>query len=39
MTLSGTTGGSSGVKRVFAFDLPGEYRITLGAIAEKFVII
>lgn len=32
MTLSGTTGGSSGVKRVFAFDLPGEYRITLGAL-------
>jgi hypothetical protein len=32
MTLSGTTGGSSGVKRVFAFDIPGEYRITLGAL-------
>ena len=32
MTLSGTTGGLSGVKRVFAFDLPGEYRITLGAL-------
>jgi hypothetical protein len=32
MTLSGTTGGSSGVKRVFAFDIPGEYRITMGAL-------
>ena len=32
MTLSGTTGGTSGVKRVFAFDIPGEYRITMGAL-------
>jgi hypothetical protein len=35
MTLAGTTGGTSGVKRVFAFDIPGEYRITLGAIAGQ----
>ena len=32
MTLSGSTGGSSGIKRVFAFDIPGEYRITMGAL-------
>jgi hypothetical protein len=32
MTLSGTTSGTSGVKRVFAFDIPGEYRITMGAL-------
>ena len=32
MTLAGTTGGTSGVKRVFAFDIPGEYRITMGAL-------
>ena len=32
MTLTGTTSGTSGVKRVFAFDIPGEYRITMGAL-------
>ncbi len=32
ITLSGTTGGTSGVRRVFAFDIPGEYRITMGAL-------
>ncbi len=32
ITLSGTTGGASGVRRVFAFDIPGEYRITMGAL-------
>ena len=32
MTLTGTTAGTSGVKRVFAFDIPGEYRITMGAL-------
>jgi len=35
MTLSGTSSGSSGVRRVFAFDIPGEYRITMGAIAGQ----
>ena len=32
MTLAATTSGESGVKRVFAFDIPGEYRITMGAL-------
>jgi len=35
MTLVGSTSASSGIKRVFAFDLAGEYRITIGAIAGE----
>ena len=35
MTLVGSTSALSGIKRVFAFDLPGEYRITIGAIAGE----
>ena len=32
VTLTGSVSQTSGVKRVFAFDLPGEYRITMGAL-------
>ena len=32
VTLTGSTSQTSGIKRVFAFDLPGEYRITMGAL-------
>ena len=32
VTLTGSVSQTSGIKRVFAFDLPGEYRITMGAL-------
>jgi len=32
MTLGASLTSTSGVRRVFAFDLPGEYRITMGAL-------